>query len=81
MASDPNPDATPDAQKAYSRLVQYSDRVFEAAEDLNQAGGIRVVAAGWTPKAVERAAAVLKAARDSIDAQLSQLKAVRRPRR
>jgi hypothetical protein len=69
---------TPDPQAAYSRIVNAADKLFTAVADLEAAGGMARLAAGWTPKARDRAAVVLKSSRDALDGQLATLKALNR---
>ncbi len=82
--SEPNPAV--DALAAYSRLVQFADKLFLATEELDGFGGIAAVAGGWSPAKQEKVAAMLKSARDALNAQLNQLQGlkqrqVRRPER
>lgn len=70
---------------AYAKVHTFSDRLFDALELLEDAGGLprAAVAAGWTPKAIRGVEATLLAARDAIDrqlAELGQVEAARKPR-
>ena len=76
--SEPNPAV--DARAAYSRLVQFADKLFLASEELEHLGGVSAVAVGWTPSQLEKAAAVLKSARDALTTPLDDLQALKQRR-
>jgi hypothetical protein len=81
MPDPSRPPATPDpATVAWGKASQHCDKLFEALEALEEAGGIVAAAdrAGWTPGARKRAEASLTAAREAIDRQLATLKEKRR---
>jgi hypothetical protein len=63
-----------------SRILTHADRLFEALEDLEVAGGMPALAKVMKPSTVERTVKVLKSARASIDAQLAAMKVGRKPR-
>ncbi len=71
------PEPTPDLHSAHSRTLQFADKLFAALEDLQAAGGLARLAAE-NPRSAERAAQVLKSARQMIDDQLADYKASRR---
>jgi hypothetical protein len=64
------------ATVAWGKAHQYADKLFDALEALDEAGGIVAAAklGGWSPKARKRAEASLAAARDAIDRQLLRLR-------
>jgi hypothetical protein len=72
MPDKPKPDSDA-VNTAYSRLIQYADKLFEAAVDLEAGGGISQIANLWKPKAIDRAANVLTSARDALDEQLEAI--------
>jgi hypothetical protein len=77
MPAPSQPPAKPDrATVAWGKASQYCDKLFDALQSLEEAGGIVVAAdrAGWTPRARRRAEASLMAARQAIDRQLAALK-------
>ncbi len=71
------PEPPPDLHSAHSRALQFADKLFAALEDLQAAGGLARLA-GENPKSAERAAQVLKSARQAIDEELASYKASRR---
>ena len=72
----PDPSKPAPSTVAWNKVQQYLDKLFDACESLEEAGGIRAAAdsAGWTPKARKRAEAALADAREAIERQLGQLK-------
>src|SRR4051794_8646484 len=71
----PTPETTPEAPPppdpaavAWGKTQQYLDRLFDALEQLDEAGGVVAAAraGGWSPKARKKAAASLAAAKDAI---------------
>jgi hypothetical protein len=81
MPDPPQPPATPDPSTvAWGKASQYCDKLFDALEALEEAGGIVAAAdrAGWSPKARKRAETSLLAARQAIDRQLAALKGKQR---
>jgi hypothetical protein len=61
---------------AWGKAHQYADKLFDALEALDEAGGIRAVEedSRWSLKAKKRAEASLVAARDAIERQLARLR-------
>ncbi len=72
----------PRASAAWQRAAGHLDKLFAALDALDEAGGIARASAegGWTPKALDRAASSLLAAREAIDDQLARVEAIRRRR-
>lgn len=63
----------PDIQAAQSRATQFADKLFEALEDLRDAGGM----AALNPRSARNLAASLRSSRQAIDEALAGLKATR----
>jgi hypothetical protein len=61
---------------AYAKVYTHSDRLFDSLNALEELGGIARAAksAGWSPKALNKALASLRATRDAIDGQLAALR-------
>jgi hypothetical protein len=72
------PELPPDLNTAHSRVLQYADKLFAALADLEAAGGMKGLASGLKPAAVERTAQALKSTRQAIDDQLAAFKAAKR---
>jgi hypothetical protein len=68
-------------EAAWSKAMLYSQRLVEALDQLDDAGGLKAIAATWKPGARDRARKVLVEARQAVDGALSQLKATRPPGR
>jgi len=61
------------AGRAWQKVQTMATKLFEACEELDEAGGLREALAGWTPKSEARALATLRAARAALDAQVREL--------
>jgi hypothetical protein len=72
----PPPKAHP-STVAWSKAHTAADRLFDALEALEEAGGIGAAAeAGcWTPKARKKAESSLVAAKEAVERALKQLRA------
>lgn len=71
----------PDAEavnKTFARVITHADKLFEALEDLEAAGGLKGLARHLRPASLERLMSVLRSIRQSIDGQLQQVKGLRR---
>jgi hypothetical protein len=75
--SNPVPELPPDLHAAQARVIQFADKLFEALEDLRDAGGMAGFAA-LNPKAAGKVAATLASAHLAIDEALAQFEARRR---
>jgi hypothetical protein len=82
MPPPPPPDP---ATVAWGKVQVYADRLFEALDDLSEAGSsTRAAALGnWSVQALDRALGTLQAAREGLDAEIARLESRRRhfPRR
>lgn len=85
MPEMPPPIPADRGQVAWSRVAGYCDKLWDALQDLDEAGGVtRVAAFGqWQPKTQDKALATLTAARDALASEVARLEARRRhfPRR
>jgi hypothetical protein len=68
------PELPPDLQAAQARVIQFTDKLFEALEDLRDAGGMTQFVA-LNPKAAGKVAAMLRSASLAIDEALAQFEA------
>lgn len=69
----------PDVRAAWDRATGYLDKLFDALQDLDEAGGVPAMAraAGWKPARLDQAVRSLKAVRGQLDAELARVKASR----
>ena len=82
----PTPSPGPDPSlAAWSRVQGYAEKLFEAIDDLDEAGGVSKAAAvgRWSVDATDRALGSLQAAKEGLDAEIARLESRRRhfPRR
>lgn len=63
------------AEGCWSRVVLYAERLSQAIDELEEAGGVGRLAGRWNPKSAARAAANLRAARASLDGVVRVLEA------
>ena len=63
------------AEVAWQEVQLYSQRLVEALDQLDDAGGLKAIAPSWKPAARGRARKVLAEVRQAPDGPLSQLKA------
>jgi hypothetical protein len=77
---EPTPPPPDPAEVAWSRATIFADKLFDALQDLDEAGGLGALAARakWKPAKIDKASSSLKTVREAIEAQLGQLKAARR---
>jgi hypothetical protein len=81
------PPRTPDPTlvAAWSRVATYSEKLFQALDELQDLGGSCKLAASarWSPEVLDRASGQLQAVLDSVETELTQLELRRRhyPRR
>jgi hypothetical protein len=68
------PELSSEQQQAFNRVIQYSDKLFEALEDLEAHGGLKALARVIRPGSIEKATTALKGVRQAIDDQLTGLK-------
>ncbi len=70
---------------AWSKVQGRATQLFEALDELDEAGGTSKAAAvgRWSPEAMDRAIGSLLAAREGLDAEIARLESRRRhfPRR
>ena len=71
------PAPTPEQHQAFARILTHADRLFEALEDLEAAGGLRGLSGRIKPASIAKAAAGLRSVRQAIDEQLAGLKGAR----
>jgi hypothetical protein len=65
---------------AWSRVATYSDKLFQALDELQELGGVCKVAsqARWDPASHDRAAGQLVAVLEAVEAELNSLELRRR---
>jgi hypothetical protein len=63
------------SEAAWQKVQLYCQRLVEALDQLDDAGGLKGVAPAWKPAARDKARKLLAEARQALDAALSQLKA------
>jgi hypothetical protein len=71
------PELTPEQNQAFARVLTHADRLFEALEDLEAAGGLCGLSGRLRPASLAKAAAGLRSVRQAIDEQLAGLKGAR----
>lgn len=65
---------TPEQNAIYSRVLTHADRLFEALEDAEAAGGLDALTAAMKPASAGRARESLRSVRAAIDVQLMKAK-------
>jgi hypothetical protein len=73
------PTPNPKAEAAWQRLQGYLEKTWQAIDEIDDAGGIAALAAGWTPKARDRALRSMAQTRTALDAAYQALKKAGRP--
>ncbi len=63
------------AERAFAKVRTMAEKLYEASEELEDAGGVREAVAGWSAKSEAKALATLRAARAALDARIRELEA------
>ncbi len=70
-----DPKAANPSFAAFARVRHYGDKLFDALQELDEAGGSAqaVLGQGWQPKVQHAALASLKATRDALDVEIKRM--------